>query len=276
MSDRKKTSAKASEAKAAAGNKKAVTKSGKDHKKGGSKPDHRLAVVKAVKSAMLTAVQPLAMRTDEKTGMVHVARNIAGTRDLLQAALGKNGFKTRMSALAANTTGTISVAIAAAIQANMAVCNEWTTFAALFDEVRCISTECTLWMVCSTGSATNNTLGILVYDSDDVTAPANLTALLNYTRQSGPASLTPATTLLPASVHTRQGFQVTSGPLTMDGLFDESSGTVQPYPVRGSWISTAASTAIVGSYKFAAEATTGAVFEYRTLIRYHVEFRMRQ
>lgn len=256
---------------------KSATHSGKTKTmKSKVKPDHRRTVEKAVKSAVSTNTAPLAMRTDEKTGVVHVARNLAGTRDLLQAALGKNPFRTRMSALAANVVGTVSVATAAAIQANMAVCNEWSTFAALFDEVRCSSTECTVWTVYSTGSSLNNSVAILVFDSDDVTAPANVTALLNYTRQSGPMSLNPATVLIPAAVARQQGFQVTSGPLTMDGVFDESSGTVQPYPVRGSWVSTAASTAIVGSFKFAAEASTGAVLEYRSLIRYHVEFRMRQ
>jgi hypothetical protein len=239
----------------------------------------KVAADMAVQSALRSIKSPMSMKTDEKTGFVQVSREVAGSRDLLRAALGPNGYRTHLTLLGSDVAGSSGTAIASALPADMVGCAEFAGFAALFDEVRCVAVDTCVWVIQSAGTlgSVTNTLAILVWDADDGTAPSSVAALCTHVRRDGPFNIgvTSNGVQFPPVALRRQGLQVSSGTLPTMGFPTVSGGAPVDGPVRGEWISTASSNVIVGYYKLYIEAQAGVTFTRRVFTRYLVEYRMR-
>lgn len=223
---------------------------------------HRL--VNAIKRTPLVAV------ADEKGKMV-VERPLAGARDMVSRALGGNPLRTRIVTVSSALTSGSGSAYTTVVQANMALAGEWSTFAAIFDEVKCHSVACRFWA----RVASNDALGIVTWDQDDTSPLSSVQSGLAASKHTEPQMVWSPTTTSALAGYVPQEMRVSSGKLSGEGFPDESSGTPVAYPVRGQWVATTASTAIVGFFKPYFEAVGSQTWALRYTLVYQVSFRLR-
>lgn len=213
---------------------------------------------------------PLVVSGDEK-GRITVERPLVGMRDTVSRALGGKPYRTRITQLASATNSGSGTAFSAVTNANMATAPDWTLFAALFDEVKCHSVACRLWA----RVASNDAAAIIVWDADDNTALGSVASGCSYAKRAGPELVWSPTSTSALVGYRYPSMVVHSGKLSGEGFPDESSGTPVAYPVRGAWVATTASTAIVGFFKPYLEAVSAQTWSVRIYLQYDVSYRLR-
>jgi hypothetical protein len=214
---------------------------------------------------------------DEK-GFVTVERPLASGRTMLQAALGKTSFKTKLFYVPNATTGSSGLLYATVIQANMVLASEYSTFAALFDEVKAHNVKIAFTASIGIANASTAAWCAIVWDDGDNTALASVAEALPYRRRAGPHSAMArgATTgSAPTGMVPHEFMEVSSGKLLGSVFPAESSGNPVAYPIRGDWITTSSSTAIVGFFKPFCEAVGSNTWAVRYILEYDVEYRFR-
>jgi hypothetical protein len=245
-------------------------KQSKNKAKGAAKALHALVA----KAKTLCNPPPIRVTTDEK-GRSVVEKPLQSSKGMLSSAMGKTPFRTKIFYVAAADSGSSGAAYTTVINANMALAGEWTTFAALFDEVRCHRVGVAVHA--SIGAFSEHKLGIVAFDENDNTALASVQAGMSATYRAGPHVLINKAggILLPASYPGAEFMTVKSPKLERSVFPAESSGTPLAYPTRGDWVPTSASTAIVCFFKPYFEAIASNTWAVRHFLEWEVEYRLR-
>jgi hypothetical protein len=225
----------------------------------------------------LALPQVLKVTTDEK-GRSVVERPLATGKTMIAGAIGKSPYRALLYLVAAEASGSSGTAYAPVHQANLASTGEWATFAALFDEVRCIKVECGTAARLSTTVVSTAGWGAATFDENDLTALTSIQAALSAAYHVGPVVPTDRAAInaiMPAGYEPHQFMTIVSPRLSRSVFPGETSGTVNPYPIRGDWVSTSASTAIVCFFKNYFEAVASGTWSVRHWMKFDVEFRLR-
>ncbi len=228
----------------------------------------------------------MAVSTDEKgkvttTTVAAPAAIEAGmAREYMKSALGDRPFKAILTQQFAVQSSSANTALSTSLAADMAATNEWSSFAALFDEVRCLEYKART-ILSYAGTPTASTSPVFAMATQFQTS-VSLASVLVATHHVGPISFcrqsadgNNGVVLQPV---THYGYvEVSSGKLTAGAIGPATSSTNAP--IMGDWIATSATSgqAIVGYINQYSDALGASNIAYtRTFGYYYVEFRLRQ
>lgn len=226
----------------------------------------------------------LSVVSDEK-GMLSAAATERGmAREYARTLIGTRAFRATVVQEIAAATVTANTAMAISTPANYVAATEYSSWAALFDEVRCVRYR-VRQLVEMTNSAvtTNGTCWAAAISPDINTAPSSIVQTVGYTRFTGPvpyvaqlpgSSSQAQPTILPVSNHGLS--EIESGPLMKGVTTNNNAGTLTVNPVQGNWVPTGTNSAHAGYHLLYGEAAgVNTQWVYRLWIWYDLEFRAR-
>jgi len=173
-----------------------------------------------------------------------------------------------------SATNTFNSGVAALSPVNV---QDWTGFAALFDECRVTAVEIEAQLLTNGGSI-GNTVGFWAYVFDPANAGAysNLSDAITAAHHKGPLTLSQALATLQPLAFTASGFYKLKAPVHPGRVTNDSSAAGL---VGGGWFGTgvsASNSAIIGYLKVVAPAMGASVTTtVNYVITYHCEFRAR-
>jgi len=244
------------------------------------------AVMVTLKKA--AARPPLEVK-EQKDGLMLVSPTTElGGREFARTMLGTKPYRTVLVQEFSNSVGTNNTVYNIVFPADLALASDITSWLSLFDEMRGDSTE--MRAIPYVGaSAAAQPISPLVYslafDPMEAAAVSSTAANIKATRHIGPLSTGISTGVsIGASqygsclntVTNRGHLSLHSGPLIRDVLPASSGGVLQVNPVCGSWVPTTTASAVLGYYKWYAEAlSVSQFFGTRCYIMMTAEFRIR-
>ncbi len=229
----------------------------------------------------------VSVSTDEKGKVTTAAvaspslMEVSMAKEFMKTSLGTKPYKVLLTQQFAVQTSSANTALTTSLALDLTNTNEWSSFAAIFDEVRCIETS--VQTIVTSGSAKIQPSTIPVFAmAINLNTTVSLASILVSTRHIGPVSLvsnsdSALTNMIPPPVSHNGYFEVKSGKLMVGAIGAATSSTNAP--IQGDWISTAATAgqAIVNYCNQYVDAGGGSVITYtRSFGYYLVEFRLRQ
>lgn len=228
----------------------------------------------------------LSVVADEKGQLSTAGAEKGMAREYARTLLGSKPFRVIVVQEIANVSVGNNTAMAVSSPMNFVSATEYSSWAALFDEVRCLSYKVRQQISVSMGSTP--TVGACWAGAISPainTAPSTLVQTLGFTRFVGPipaygntawpgASTPVSSSVQPVSNHGLP--ELSSGALARGVLPNNSGGTLTVNPVQGDWVPTGTNSAHAGYHLLFGDAPgTTVSWNYRLWIWYNLEFRSR-
>lgn len=223
----------------------------------------------------------LSVTADEKGVMRSAVAERGMAREYARTLLGSRAYRANVVQEIAAVTSAANTAVTVSTPANYISATEYSSWAALFDEVRCVHYTVRQLIGSATGGAPlTGTCWAAAISPDINTAPTSIVQTVGFTRFLGPvpSNGTDATGSGPSiGVVTNHGLpEITSGRLQTGVSTNNSGGTMTVNPVQGNWVPTGTNSAHAGYHLLYIEASGGTcTMLYRLWIWYELEFRSR-
>jgi hypothetical protein len=282
------------------GSRPAKAKVGAAGRRAGRRRKTVVASAGPVRSAPLEALKDLAVQAlaekkgaflsvhaDEK-GVLSTAGVEKGmAREYARTLIGSRPLRVNLVQEIAAVTVTANTAMAVSTPANYVAATEYSSWAALFDEVRCLSYKARHNVGFYSTALENVGTSYAVAISPAInTAPSSIVQTVGFTKFAGPVPLHPGAAGTPAAaggegacitaVSNHGLLEIESGPLMKGVTTNNSGGTLTVNPVQGNWVPTGTNSAHAGYLLlYGDQPGVGVQWTYRIWIWYSLEFRSR-
>jgi len=230
---------------------------------------------------LMVSVDEKGQPTVAKQAQAGIPRNVGSERDFAKSMLGLRPIRTQLIVERNPVTGTVNTAYNGVISSNLLNSNNWSSWNALFDEVRCLDVQYQFvpWVVAS-GSGSSPVGGMMTacVDFNDASAFGSHAANMVATKHIGPVPMgmsigTSATTgqfLSVGLTQFRDGhISIHSGKLPREFYNPSGSGLI-----GGMWAPANSSQIVVCYFKWYVDALgANLAFAYKMFETYTVEFK---